>query len=243
MRKKCPYCGCENEAEVVKFCQACGREIPENSGFEYDFGGQQQTAPYANVTPAPESNYIPLNIENKKANKMKNNVFGWSIFFIVIGILRFISILTGVDDIEYLQNFLDTNTSISDKIYYAIQDYIMIYYVDIVVTLLLLVMCVLLIVFVAKTKKINFPVSDDSVFGLFKKNFIVSAVLLVCTIVYLVMEVVVVVFTMNAYNAIDAKFTLMQTAMLGGSFAGDILLIVGAIICTVQSKKLANCRR
>lgn len=242
MRKKCPYCGCENEAEVVKFCQACGREIPENSGFEYDFGGQQQTAPYANFTPTPESNYIPLNIENKKANKMKNNVFGWSIFFIVIGILRFISILSGMSDVSDLQVFLDTQ-SMSSQLRAVLERYVSMCYVDVAVTLVLLVMCILLVVFVVKTKKINFPVSVDSVFGLFKKNFIISAVLLVCTLVYFVMEIAVVVVTVQAYNAIDQSLNLMQIAMLGGSFAGDILLIVGAIICTVQSKKLANCRR
>lgn len=239
MAKKCPNCGYENQNEA-NFCEACGNPLPKTEDFEYNFGADMQNATAANIAMSvqqEQENFIPIKIETKKANKLKKDLFSWSIFLIVFCALRFVFTFAVIGEVGEISQMLP---QISGDIKAVLQEYVNVYYVSIVFLTIGLASAIALVVYTTKCNQIHFPVNDEKVFAHYKSALIASIIALVVAAIYFILELSMVGIEkdMSAYLGED----VLSTTQLVGAFIGDILMLCGAIVCVVNSARLANCR-
>ena len=258
MSKFCPKCGCREE-DSARFCHICGQSLIEENtksegDFEYDFGAdeakddspfafdesvQSNPAPFVYEGPLEEARpYIATKIPNGKANQLRKNLFSWAIFLIVICALRFIFIFVG----------LDSANSISDSLKYfsgdllnALQSYVNVYYSEFAILFVFLACAIALIVLATKVNKHVFPVQDDAVFKESKQTFIAAVVTLVVVAIYFILEMAAVILSAKISVMLDED--VLTVSQSTGAVIADVLLLTGAIICTVCSASLSRCRQ
>ncbi len=213
-------------------CNAYG----QNGSNSYQQGGYCMNADsYA----SQETDCVPIKIDDRRANKLKKDLFTWTIYLIFVSILRFIFIFTDMDDINEIRSAIPYFEG--EPIYNTLNGLVSCYYAEIVVLVLILAASITLTVFCVKLNKYVFPVHDDSVFADAKKAFYASIATLAVVAVYFIIEVISIVITLRIDAYLDADTSSFSQLVM--PFIVDVLLLVGAIISCVNSRKLATCKQ
>lgn len=255
MSKKCPKCGYHTDDDSAKFCNICGQALEyeaDKSDFEYDFGACTQTDGNTGINGAfvqpdisgvfeEEPMYVATTIDSNKANQLKKNVYSWSIFLIVISILRFLSTFLAIDDVNEIKEYLPLYSVYDGEIFSALNLYVNVFYVEIAVLLIFIALAIALVVFSVKMNKKVFPVLDDKIFDESKKAFIISLVTLIVVVVYIILEIVIISDMFKLSKLLDG--VMSDVAITVGSFVGDVLILAGSVICMINSLQLSKCKK
>ncbi len=240
----------ETQSDVVEdgedFEFNFGAQNAQNVG-EYNAYGQSGSDPYQQngynrnmgAFASQETNSVPIKMDDRRANKLKKDLFSWTVYLIFVSILRFIFIFTDMDDINDIRSSLPIFEG--EPIYNTLNTLVSSYYAEIVILVLILAASITLTVFCVKLNKYIFPVQDDAVFADAKKTFYASLATLVAVSVYFIIEIICIVVTLRLDAYLEAETSSMSDLI--APFVVDVLLLTGAIIACVNSRKLATCKQ
>lgn len=221
----CPYCGCE------QFVDKANDDADEFFG-DYTPAYQPVQQFYEPVKPAYHSSFG----DDAKSNKAVKTLFGFSIAILVLCVLRFISGLTGIDDIDIIAQSLPEFSG--TQLYQPMSAYVAFSYAELALLVVLFVCSIVLAYFVCKVYKNKFPVSDENVFATYKKAFIASCVFTGAMVIYAVVEVVGIVLISILEKLLEEQIVLFGFKF--GVILGAALLLAFGIISLVYLKKLSK---
>ncbi len=255
MKITCPNCGHENVSNDgnLNFCEACGRALPHTSNdFEYNFGEPTQNVQSPNrlaeILGADNGPYgTPTNlIQTKKhparLNKIKKDVFGISIAMLVIFVIRFVSNLTALSDVDDLKTLIAENSRSLPKDFVAmIGEYVQLYYPALIISLVCVVFTIIICVIVGKNKSWSFPLQNPSIFDAYKKLTILFVALFIVVVVYFSIEISFARKSLDVYAYLEKLGAIESTEMAtaigvligssGAFVANAIMAIVGIVYC------------
>lgn len=233
MKVTCSNCNAEVDVQGnVANCPYCGNQLDiQNAGEGIDNY-------FDNVAPAqpqPSDAYAQSVEKNdKKLKKAVKNVFSWAVFLLIIGLLRLCTGLVSLQDIESLEAQLP---DLVGTIYYdPICSYLSLSTAEIIMHVLIAVCGIVLVVFATKLKKTDIYSKDLQSVNL--KVFITSCVMAVILLAYFIVEICVASTTGELVDIELIEDTVMITIL--SSLVWTVLLVVGGVLCVVESVKLAK---
>lgn len=229
MKVTCSNCGAEVDVQGnVANCPYCGNQlVVADAGIDNYFD---------NVAPAqPQvSDEYARSVEknDKKLKKAVKELFSWSIFLLVIGLLRLFFGLLGLADVEAVESELP---SLVGTIYYdPLKSYVSVATAETILHLFIAVCACVMVVFTSKLKKTDVYSKDLEKVNL--KVFITSCVMAAILLAYFIVEICAVVGTYKIYD-----LELLDVDSLGTSFSSfvwTILLVVGGVMSILYSVRL-----
>lgn len=244
MIKRCPNCGYENQDATgnAAFCEACGQPLLQSDDYECDFGAYHKPVSVSEKnefgTSKEDENSIRINLPINRANRLNLDLFTWSVLLTVFCAIRFVFQSIGIKDVSEIKLALSDFTG---ELHNMLSSFVSVYYSCLVVVLVCFGMSVVLIAFVSKIKRVKFPVKDKAVFSEYRRIFVASVFATVLTTVYFILEIssVVIVKRINELT-VESVYSLSQEI---GAIIGDVIILFGALICMMNSARLANCRK
>lgn len=231
MKVTCSNCGAEVDVQGnVANCPYCGNQIVTlNGGDEIDNYFDNMAA----AQPQSMNDYARA-VENgdKKLKKAVKELFSWSIFLLVIGMLRLLFGLLGIEDVETVKSELP---SLIDTIYYApLSSYVSFATAETIMHLLIAVCGCVMVVFVSVLKKTD--IYSKNLQNANFKVLVTSCVMAAILLAYFIIEMCAVASTYKLY-----ELELLDLEDIGTSFSSlvwTVLLVVGGVMCVVYSVRL-----